>query len=106
MQLALIISSANIPAELHAVVSPFTRPSFHFSLSNFPKGRGAEGLGTRLHAAHVHHVKLQRQGYTEQRTTDNEKSPLNTPCSVGLTHARSNKMIVPIPQTHNPHTPA
>ena len=29
--------------------SPFTRPSFHFSLSNFPKGRGAEGLGTRLH---------------------------------------------------------
>ena len=48
MQLALLISSGNIPAELHAVVSPFTRPSFHFSLSNFPKGRGAEGLGTRL----------------------------------------------------------
>ena len=53
MQLALIISSANIPAELHAVVSPFTRPSFHFSLSNLPKGRGAEGLGTRLDPARI-----------------------------------------------------
>ena len=31
--------------------SPFTRPSFHFSLSNFPKERDAEGLGTRLHCA-------------------------------------------------------
>ena len=48
MQLALIISSTNIPVEVHRVASPFTRPSFHFSLSNFPKGRGAEGLGTRL----------------------------------------------------------
>ena len=28
--------------------TPFTRLSFLFSLSNFPMGRGAEGLGTRL----------------------------------------------------------
>ena len=43
----VLISSANIPAELHEVC-PFTRPSFLFSLSNYPTGRGAEGLGTRL----------------------------------------------------------
>ena len=44
----VLISFANIPAELHKVVSLFTRPSFHFSLSNFLEGCGAEGLGTRL----------------------------------------------------------
>ena len=44
----ILISSANIPAELHEVVCPFTRPYFVFSLSNFPMGRGTEGLGMRL----------------------------------------------------------
>ena len=41
----ILISSANIPAELHVVVCPFTRPSFLFSLSNFPTGRGRGGSG-------------------------------------------------------------
>ena len=48
MQLALIMSSNNIPVELHVVVCLFTRPYFLFSLSNFPTGCGTEGLGTRL----------------------------------------------------------
>ena len=41
----VLISSANIPAELHVVVCQFTRPSFLFSLSNFPTGRGRGGSG-------------------------------------------------------------
>ena len=41
----VLISSANIPAELHGVVNPFTRPSFHFSLSNFPKWAWCGGSG-------------------------------------------------------------
>ena len=57
-----IISSANIPAELHEVVSPFTRPSFLFSLPNFPTGcgRGGSGDETMIHrgvASKWHHNK-------------------------------------------------
>ena len=42
------VCSTNISVELHKVVSPLTRLSFHFSLSNFPMGRGSEGLGMKL----------------------------------------------------------
>ena len=41
----VLISSANIPAELHVVVCLFTRPSLLFSLSNFPTGCGRGGSG-------------------------------------------------------------
>ena len=48
----VLISSANIPAELHVVVCLFTRPSFLFSLSNFPTGRGRGGSGDETKPLH------------------------------------------------------
>ena len=44
----VLISSANIPAELHVVVCLFTRPSFLFLSLIFRRGVVAEGLETRL----------------------------------------------------------
>ena len=46
-------ADANIPAELHVVVCLFTRPSFDFSLSNFPTGRGRGGSGDET-ITHLH----------------------------------------------------
>ena len=38
----------NAHVHAHIVKAHMVIDSFHFSLSNFPEGRGVEGLGTRL----------------------------------------------------------
>ena len=45
-------SSANIPAELHKVVCPFTRPSSLFSFSNFLMVSGARLIPCRVVLQH------------------------------------------------------
>ena len=63
----VLISSANIPAELHVVVCLFTRPSFLFSLSNFPTGRGRGGSGDETRQVPLHFCNFAVKSQTGDR---------------------------------------